>query len=100
MSARVQLSWTVLIEGNQDIPTVQKTVESALTKSGVAVQGHSMADLSEEYDIIGLDATGKPWEATIRAANESDALAEVPKGVTIAKVEQVSIFALEPAGGS
>lgn len=100
MSARAQISFTILVEDNRRVQAIVQRIETALENANVIIQGNSVADLSEEYDIIGVDNQGNPWEATIRAATEADAVAAVPANVTIAKIQRVSIFAAGPTGGS
>lgn len=93
MIQKGQMTFMVQIQDGNSVDDIHKLVESLFKDNDVVVEGYSWADMNDQFDIIGLDGNGEPWEDTINAANEEDALAQIPEGVTVAKISQVMIFA-------
>jgi hypothetical protein len=93
MIQKGQMTFMVQVPSGQDPSDVHAAMEQHFKDQGVLVEGYSWADMNDQFDIIGLDNKNQPWEATINAATEAEALAQVPKNVKVAKISQVSIFA-------
>lgn len=98
MIQKGQMSFNIIIPDGITKEEVQKGIEDKFSEMEVDVYGYSWSDLNDQFDIFGIDEHGEPWENTFIAASEEDAKAQVPEGVTVAKIAPVSIFAATPGG--
>jgi hypothetical protein len=98
MIQKGQISFNIIIPDGDSVEATKKAIEALLKERRVTVEADSWSDLNDQFDIFGIDEHGEPWDATILAATEEDAVAQIPEGVKVDKIAPVSIFAATPGG--